>query len=580
MNNGISYMLKNKLLQSYAGTIILKLTIEDCEETVNTINKKVGIDLAYAYHSGMDIENNRRKNSISNDELKEYPVIVLTHTGYLQLIDKDDIQKLCEWSDKRINTKHGKYNTYYRERLIIDEAINNVQFMTINMNTIITIENAIMNFGNEDIYDQFNGFITKIKKEFLRSYDIKKNSVFFCTFENVEVPEGLDELFFSCKDRQAKEAYMAIRTMLATGGYVNIDKDIKYKSIITYKYIDINNPYFYKITLDATSGINYLYEIDDKSEVRDLPQIKSYKNMHLNIFNGVTGSSSSMKKGLEDGLLGAIIEDIKSKIVGEEKVLIVTNSEERDKLIKEALKDYDKLEQIDITHYGRTVGSNKWSKFEKIFVLGIQLLPDAIYPLMYFTSSVSEDELSAEKFNSLDTTLVPVKGNRKYKQKEFEKVKISTISSLIVQTLNRVKCRGYVEGNCPETYGYLINRDREIDALIEKAMPGIQIDYNWNLKYESKKTGKQVENNKETVDTLIEFYEKVKLDEDYRNELINDGILTDKGLSKAKIKELLDMKDITFKKSMNKPLMLQYIKDKNIDIESNNRYINLNYNIS
>ena len=302
--------------------------------------------------------------------------------------------------------------------------------------------------------------------------------------------------------------------------------------------------------------------------------------MHLNIFNGVTGSSSSMKKGLEDGLLGAIIEDIKSKIVGEEKVLIVTNSEERDKLIKEALKDYDKLEQIDITHYGRTVGSNKWSKFEKIFVLGIQLLPDAIYPLMYFTSSVSEDELSAEKFNSLDTTLVPVKGNRKYKQKEFEKVKISTISSLIVQTLNRVKCRGYVEGNCPETYGYLINRDREIDALIEKAMPGIQIDYNWNLKYESKKTGKQVENNKETVDTLIEFYEKVKLDEDYRNELINDGILTDKGLSKAKIKELLDMKDITFKKSMNKPLMLQYIKDKNIDIESNNRYINLNYNIS
>ena len=111
-------------------------------------------------------------------------------------------------------------------------------------------------------------------------------------------------------------------------------------------------------------------------------------------------------------------------------------------------------------------------------------------------------------------------------------------------------------------------------------MPGIQIDYNWNLEYESKKTGKQVENKRETVDILIEFYEKVRLDEDYKNELIDNGILTDKGLSKAKIKELLDMKDITFKKSMNKPLMLQYIKDKNIDIESNNRYIKLNYNIS
>ena len=573
MNNGISYMLKNKLLQPYAGTIILKLTIEDCEETVNTINKKVGIDLAYAYHSGMDKENNRRKNSITNDELKEYPIIVLTHTGYLKLIDRDDIQKLCEWSDKRINTRIGKYNTYYRERLIVDEAINNVQFMTVNMNTINAMENAIMNMGNEDIYDKFNGFVTKIKKEFLKPHDIKKNSVFFCTFENVEIPEGLDELFFTCKDRFAKESYMAIRTMLATGGYVNISEDIKYKSIITYKYIDMNNPYFYKITLDATSGINYLYEIDDKSEVRELPQIKSYKNMHLNIFNGVTGSSASMKKGLEDGLLDAIIEDIKSKIIGDEKVLIVTNSEERDKIINDALKDYDKLEQIDITHYGRTVGSNKWSKFDKIFILGIQLLPDAIYPLMYFTSSVNEEELSAEKFNSLDTTLVPVKGNRKYKQEEFEKVKVSVISSLIVQTLNRVKSRGYIDGGCPETYAYLINRDKEIDYLIEKAMPDIQITYNWGIEYKSKKTGKQVENKKDVVETLIEFYEKVRLDEDYRDELISKDILLDKGLSKAKVKELLDIKTNTFNISMSKPLMLQYIKDKNIDLISNNRYV-------
>ena len=71
--------------------------------------------------------------------------------------------------------------------------------------------------------------------------------------------------------------------MLATGGYVNIHEDIKYKSIITYKYIDMNNPYFHKVTLDATSGINYLYEIDNNSEVRDLPQIKS-----INTFSSPT----------------------------------------------------------------------------------------------------------------------------------------------------------------------------------------------------------------------------------------------------------------------------------------------------
>jgi hypothetical protein len=575
MNAGISYMLRNKILQPYAGTIILKLTKADCNETVREINKKAKLDLAYAYHSGFDKLNNRKRSSISNDELKEYPVIVLTHSGYLQLIDKDDINKLCEWSDKRINTKHGKYNTYYRERLIVDEAINNVQFMTVTMKSISDMENYIMNLGNEDIYDRFNGFVTKIKKEFLRPYDIKKNSVFFCEFDSIEVPEGLDELFYSCKDKQAKDSYMAIRTMLETGGYVNIHDDIKYKSIITYKYIDMNNPYFHKVTLDATSGINYLYEIDSDSEVRDLPQIKSYKNVHLNIFNGVTGSSASMRKGLEDGLLDAIIEDIKSKIVGDEKVLIVTNSEERDKMIMDALKGYEKLEQIDVTHYGRTIGSNKWSDFSKIFILGIQLLADEIYPLLYFTSLVKEDELTAEKFNSLDTTLVPIKGNRKYKQKEFERVKVSVISSLIVQTLNRVKCRGYEDSKAPETYGYLINRDKEIDTLIAKAMPDIQITYNWGIEYKSKKSGKQVENKKDVVETLIEFFEKVRLDKGCRVELFVNGVLLDQGLSKAKIREMFDIKSITFKKAMTKPIMLQYIKDNNIDIESNNRYIKI-----
>ena len=56
MNAGISYMLRNKILQPYAGTIILKLTKEDCNETVREINKKAKLDLAYAYHSGFDKE--------------------------------------------------------------------------------------------------------------------------------------------------------------------------------------------------------------------------------------------------------------------------------------------------------------------------------------------------------------------------------------------------------------------------------------------------------------------------------------------------------------------------------------------
>jgi len=74
---------------------------------------------------------------------------------------------------------------------------------------------------------------------------------------------------------------------------------------------------------------------------------------------------------------------------------------------------------------------------------------------------------------------------------------------------------------------------------------------------------------------LVEFYEKVRLDENYRNELIENEVLLEQGLSKAKMKELLDIKTDTFNKSMNKPIMLQYVKDYNIDLTSNNRYVKI-----
>lgn len=576
MNNGMAYLLKNKDLCTYSGTIILKLTKEDCNDTMNTINSISKSNLAYSYHSGYDKNNDRQRSSITEEELRKYPIIILTHKGFLKLIEKDQINKLYEWTDMKIDGNQGKYNTYYRNRLIIDEAINNVEFMSITIKTINILENAIMNLGNEDIYNLFNSFIMKIKIEFLKPYDAKKNKVFFCTFDNIEVPEGLDEAMYEIKDTKAKESYLAIRTMLTNGGYVAYSDKIEYKSITTYKYININVPYFHQVVLDATSSINYLYKINPKLRVIDLPQIKSYRNVHLNIFNGLTGSISSMKNSFQDGFLDAVVQDIKNKINDKDKILIVVNNVDREKEINEVFENYEHKDQISCTHFGLTIGSNKWSEFTKIFILGIQLMPEAIYPLMYFTNSLNEEDFTKEKFNSLDTTTLPIKGNKKYKQKEFEKVKTSTISSLIVQTLNRIHCRACVNGESPETYAYFVNRDKEVDYLIKEAMPDIQISYDWNLQYESKSKGKIIENKKEIVEILIDCFERIISDEKYKLELINQEVLTDKGISKSKLKTLLDIKNDTFKKAMIKPIMLQYIKDKNLDITSNNRYIKIN----
>jgi len=79
------------------------------------------------------------------------------------------------------------------------------------------------------------------------------------------------------------------------------------------------------------------------------------------------------------------------------------------------------------------------------------------------------------------------------------------------------------------------------------------------------------------AEKLIDFFDKVKSDKDgFCNKLIENGILSDKGLSKAKLKELFNVKSDTLKKAIHRQILAQYIIDNNIDMDSNARHIKIN----
>jgi len=78
------------------------------------------------------------------------------------------------------------------------------------------------------------------------------------------------------------------------------------------------------------------------------------------------------------------------------------------------------------------------------------------------------------------------------------------------------------------------------------------------------------------AEKLVDFLNNVKENKNnFCLDLIKQKVLTDKGLSKSKLKELFNSKTDTFSKAINKPIMVEYIKNNNIDMESNNRYIKL-----
>lgn len=563
--NATSYMVNDPILHKYSGTIILKLTQDDCENTANTINKKAGKDVAYPYHSGRI--NGRLRNAISKKNLLQYPILVMCHEGYKELSRNGDYSKILFWTDANVHDKYSQYNNFERKRLIIDEEMSNVQIQAITLKTITLVENAILNMGNKYLFSVFNNFITQIKKEFIKPYDIKSNSAEFVYF-NIDIPKGLDKEIYNQKDKAVQEAYLALIDLVRHGGYVQYSNDINKKCITTYSYININNSLFYTVQLDATAKINCLYDINDEYTLVDLPDFKTYKNTYIHIFDKITGSRSTIEKGINEGLLDSCIEDIQSKAKTGDKILIILNNKKYIKLFKDKFfeselfltcteKDY----QIDFTYYGAFTGKNDWATHNKLFLIGIPIYGETTYPILYNVNS------DVENFLKLDTTLIPMQGARRYLQKEFEDVRVSIIAKELIQGINRIRCRMFEDGDTPEAHVYMINKDKEVDKLIRQAMPNVNILYDWELNYEHKYNNKEKTLTKEEI--LINKIIEIQDNPIYRELMITKGMLTDKGIKKSDLRELCNFKARnTLSNAIKSPIFKQFCTDRNIDISN------------
>jgi hypothetical protein len=280
----------------------------------------------------------------------------------------------------------------------------------------------------------------------------------------------------------------------------------------------------------------------------------------------VTGSRSSIKKHFENGMLEACLKDIEKKLSINETALIIFNNMTIEIEFRELIKNNPKLQRLSLTHYGRTTGSNKWKDCDKLFVIGINILPDHVYPINYFCNSKEDN------YNLYNTALRPQKGARIYMEEKFETVRSTMIASSLLQALNRIKIRKYLDGDTPETHIYLINSDKKVDEIIEKSMDGVKILYDWDLPYylpEKNYTDKVESNSKKIIAELIFIIENK--DSAYVQELKNNKKLTKTGLSKKYLREKLQFTNRhTFNNAICDPMFLQFCIDYNVDISNSN----------
>ena len=570
--NATSYMVSDKKLFPYSGTVILKLEQKDCDETANAINGKVGREVAYAYHSGIG-KNNKPKSRISKKKLSDYPILVMCHEGFKELVKNDDYNRILNWTDGKVNPNYSDFNKFQRRRVVIDEEISNIEIQTITLKTIALIENSIMNMGNRYLYNVFNDFISQIRNVFIKPYEIKANSSIFIHLD-IKVPEKLDEYIYKECDRSTQQAYLTLRNFIKNGGYIQHANEIEKKTITTYAHINLNIPMLYKVQLDATAKINYLYNINNDFSIVKLPDFKTYTNTYIHVFDKITGSRSTIEQGFNKGLLESCIRDIKNKATAGDKVLIILNNKGFIDKFKETFynsKLFDSCKEftVDFTYYGAFAGKNKWSSYNKLFMIGIPIYSETTYPILYHVNSGNSD---LDKF---DTTLIPMDGARRYLQQEFEKVRVSIIAREMIQGINRIRCRLFDDGDTPETHIYTINKDKEIDYIIKKAMPEVNILYDWDLDYKHEYSNTEKEPTKEEV--LISEITKIQDNPVYRELIVAKGLINDKGIKKSDLRSMcyIDNRQ-TFSRIFNSPLFEQFCKDRNIDISNKkSHYINI-----
>lgn len=572
--NAVSYMANNVDLFPYCGTVILKLEQKDCDRTVASINKKADREIAYAYHSGIG-KNKRPKNQISKNRLKQYPILVMCHEGFKELMKNDEREKILNWSDSQVNKRFSEFNKLERRRVIIDEEISNIEIKTITLKTITLIENEILNMGNRELLDAFHNFIIQVKREFIKPYNVKRNSSEFIYLE-VEIPNKLSEYIYKETSKSVQEAYLALIDLIKHGGYIQYSDDINKKCITTYSYVNMNVPIFYKVQLDATAKINYLYDVNNIYSLVRLKNFKTYKNTYIHIFDKITGSRSTIEKGFNEGLLDSCVKDIQSKAIEGDKILIILNNKKYVDLFKEKLlksESYhgctDSNIKFDFTYYGAFTGKNDWSDYNKLFSIGIPIYSETTYPILYHVNNATVD------LTQFDTTLVPMEGARRYKQQEFEKVRVSLIAKELIQGINRIRCRWFKDGDTPEAHIYMINKDKEVDYLINKAMPDVNVLYDWNLDYEHEYSDKQ--NAPTSEEILIQEITKIQDNPVYRELLITKGVITDKGIKKTELRELCKFKTRKpFTNAIKTPIFKQFCDDRKIDISnSSSHYIKL-----
>jgi hypothetical protein len=462
---------------SEADKLNISVLIENAGQLANSDNERSGsMGEAVAYHGDT-------KDKVDISDLKNYPVLVITHRAYEMALDMLGQDGNTQQTWPHLYNWKGKN----RRLVIIDEVLDIVEHSTAELKALrqteATLSQSIRDRFPEqveclnEVIDVLDTYEKKTRKKTIKEHKIpedliknKKVLSFTGLRQAMRKETKYDELLGKT-DNLERQRLREIHDLVIR------DLDNIIKSWAYYAHVNhqpalhtarLLVPDFVQgaVVLDATANRNVLYELFPPTKVEPIPQgSRNYQKVTLHISKGHNLGNGYMKDNAKE-LCRELIGELNEKLEKNRKVFICTHKD-----IEPVLESYDPKFSLKVGHWGAIDGSNSYRNCDTAVIFGLPFRPN-IWSANVFMALQGE-----QTTEWLQETSKRTWGKHEDIRRSLNNGQIITNT---IQAINRVRCRKVIdaEGNCPSTDIYLMlpsgGKAGEILEGIKKEMPGIK----------------------------------------------------------------------------------------------------------
>ena len=480
-----SSMLADLSHEDHPGILIVTRLIDDCKSIVKQINNLADTETALAYHS---------KANIKLDELKEYPVVVITHTAYQNALDYlgDSASIRQTWP------YFHNWQTNNRKLVVIDECIDIVESNQAGLDglrqTLAAIPQEVRNEHPSDVtlIESIIEVLEKIadtpgKHEDMmmdgeHKLDFTPEEIDICGLISslkvvrFDVQNGKNDVLECERLRQRHTKRLKdLQHILQSWSYYS---GVKKEHTLHTARLLVPEDTKGAVVFDATATQNVIYQLFENAFIIDSPDgTRDYSNVTLHISRGHKVGKSHMKRNA-NRFCKDLISELNPVLGKDSKALIVCH-----KGVEPILNKYDTSFEMHTGHWGKIDGSNNWKDCDSAVIFGLPYRPD------YWAADVFmalQEPTSTEWLRDHE--------HRRYGNHADirQAIKHGQIATDVIQAVNRVRCRKVVDtyGNCQETHIFILLPDDslsdELIGAIKNQMPNIKVT-DWNYTGQKKK---------------------------------------------------------------------------------------------